>query len=188
MVGEESQVQYCRLGNSGLRVSVPIFGCMGLVNVYNNGVSEVSIGKALKKYSIPREDMVIMTKCFWASQKTQIHRFDNTTPIEGTMQTLNDLILSEKVRYIGASSIWTKFINMQNQYNLLYRQEEPETIPRKPEVFGSTARSVIEKEAGKKAMVWAATDGLDETDLETIRRVVEIAERKRWPMAHVSLG
>jgi aryl-alcohol dehydrogenase-like predicted oxidoreductase len=72
----------------------------------------------------------------------QIHRFDPTTPIEETMEALHDLIKSGKVRYIGASSMWavqfaqmqfvaekngwTKFVSMQNHYNLLYREEERE--------------------------------------------------------------
>tara|TARA_R110002003_G_scaffold232_11_gene16808 strand:+ start:4532 stop:5119 length:588 start_codon:yes stop_codon:yes gene_type:complete len=72
----------------------------------------------------------------------QIHRFDPNTPIEETMEALHDLIKSGKVRYIGASSMWavqfaqmqfvaekngwTKFISMQNHYNLLYREEERE--------------------------------------------------------------
>lgn len=72
----------------------------------------------------------------------QIHRFDPETPIEETMEALHDLVRSGKVRYIGASSMWatqfaqmqfvaekhgwTKFISMQNHYNLLYREEERE--------------------------------------------------------------
>jgi aryl-alcohol dehydrogenase-like predicted oxidoreductase len=72
----------------------------------------------------------------------QIHRFDYDTPIEETMQALHDLVRSGKVRYIGASSMWTyqfasmqfcaekngwtKFVSMQNHYNLLYREEERE--------------------------------------------------------------
>jgi aryl-alcohol dehydrogenase-like predicted oxidoreductase len=72
----------------------------------------------------------------------QIHRFDYNTPIEETMEALHDLVRSGKVRYIGASSMWavqfaqmqfvaerngwTKFISMQNRYNLLYREEERE--------------------------------------------------------------
>ena len=72
----------------------------------------------------------------------QIHRFDPTTPISETMSALQDLILSGKVRYIGASSMWAtqfarmqhyaeqrgwaKFISMQNLYNLSYREEERE--------------------------------------------------------------
>src|SRR5271155_1024113 len=72
----------------------------------------------------------------------QIHRFDSSVPIEETMEALHDLVKSGKVRYIGASSMWatqfaqmqfvaekhgwTKFISMQNYYNLLYREEERE--------------------------------------------------------------
>ncbi|KAJ1528290.1 hypothetical protein HK096_009851, partial [Nowakowskiella sp. JEL0078] len=75
----------------------------------------------------------------------QIHRFDNETPVEETMEALNDLVRSGKVRYIGASSMyawqfakfnsiaekngWAKFVSMQNFYNLLYREEEREMIP-----------------------------------------------------------
>ncbi|KAJ1558199.1 hypothetical protein HK096_003014 [Nowakowskiella sp. JEL0078] len=75
----------------------------------------------------------------------QIHRFDYETPVEETMEALNDLVRSGKVRYIGASSMWAwqfaklnavaekngwaKFVSMQNLYNLLYREEEREMIP-----------------------------------------------------------
>ena len=74
-----------------------------------------------------------------------IHRWDYTTPIEEVMEALNDLVRMGKVRYIGASSMyawqfikansisekhgWTKFISMQDMYNLLYREEEKEMIP-----------------------------------------------------------
>ena len=159
-------------------------------NVYSNGASEVLIGKAIKKYNLPREKLTILTKCFGyvgeepslrtvfhvkdmpqlkdytnqgglsraaifnAVNKSlkrldleyvdllQIHRFDPTTPPEETMEALHDLIKSGKVRYIGASSMWavefatlqfvaekngwTKFVSMQNHYNLLYREEERE--------------------------------------------------------------
>jgi aryl-alcohol dehydrogenase-like predicted oxidoreductase len=72
----------------------------------------------------------------------QIHRFDPTVPIEETMEALHDLVKMGKVRYIGASSMWTyqfimmqhcaeknswtKFVSMQNRYSLLYREEERE--------------------------------------------------------------
>src|SRR5215468_8012135 len=75
----------------------------------------------------------------------QIHRWDARTPIEETMQALHDVVRSGKARYIGASSMyawqfakaqhaadagcWTRFISMQNHYNLLYREEEREMIP-----------------------------------------------------------
>ena len=212
------QVEYRRLGDSGLRVSVPIVGAMSLgsskwgpwvldedksiellkaawdrgvttidtANVYSNGESERVIGRFLQKYNIPRHRVVILTKCYClthdeveemplfkpeledtrdyvnncglsraaifnqveASLKRldtpyidllQIHRFDFKTPIEETMRALHDLVLSGKVRYIGASSMrawqfadmnavaerngWTKFISMQSEYSLLYRED-----------------------------------------------------------------
>lgn len=75
----------------------------------------------------------------------QIHRFDPDTPVEETMEALHDLVKAGKVRYIGASSMyawqfskmqytaelhgWTRFVSMQNHYNLLYREEEREMLP-----------------------------------------------------------
>ncbi|MFD3585339.1 aldo/keto reductase [Streptomyces sp. NPDC058683] len=75
----------------------------------------------------------------------QIHRFDHDTPIEETMEALHDVVKAGKARYIGASSMyawefskaqytaerngWTKFVSMQNHYNLLYREEEREMLP-----------------------------------------------------------
>jgi len=75
----------------------------------------------------------------------QIHRWDYATPIEETMQALHDVVRSGKARYIGASSMfawqfakaqytadqhgWTRFVSMQNHYNLVYREEEREMIP-----------------------------------------------------------
>jgi aryl-alcohol dehydrogenase-like predicted oxidoreductase len=75
----------------------------------------------------------------------QIHRFDHETPLEETMEALNDVVKSGKVRYLGASSMWawqfakmqqvaqqrgwSRFVSMQNHYNLVYREEEREMIP-----------------------------------------------------------
>ena len=75
----------------------------------------------------------------------QIHRFDSTTPVEETMEALHDVVKAGKARYIGASSMyawqfakmqhaatlhgWTRFVSMQNHYNLVYREEEREMIP-----------------------------------------------------------
>jgi len=75
----------------------------------------------------------------------QIHRWDNEVPIEETLEALNDIVRAGKARYIGASSMyawqfakalhtsekygWTKFVSMQNHYNLAYREEEREMIP-----------------------------------------------------------
>ncbi|KAL9647168.1 hypothetical protein ABK040_004884 [Willaertia magna] len=141
-----------------------------------------------------------------------IHRWDNNTPIEETMETLHDLIKQGKIRYIGASSMyawqfskaqyiaemkgWTKFISMQNLYNLLYREEEREMIPLCHDMgIGLTpwsplsagilakAESVVnnnnslevkeeEKDANKQQFSGA--------DLEIMKRVVEIAKKKNF--------
>jgi 1-deoxyxylulose-5-phosphate synthase len=141
-------------------------------NVYSNGRSEEITGELLRDY---RDDVVLATKVYNpmgekqnqqglsrlhimkqidASLKRlgtdyvdlyQIHRWDYETPIEETLLTLNDLVHQGKVRYIGASSMWSwqfskalwtshrlgleRFVSMQNHYNLCYREEEREMIP-----------------------------------------------------------
>src|SRR3954454_23909200 len=138
-------------------------------NAYSNGASEVATGKLVRKY-LTREEAVIATKVFMPvtpgpnggglSRKHilsaidaslsrleldyvdlyQIHRFDPNTPIEETMEALNDVVRAGKTRYIGASSMhawqfakaqhvaerngWARFVSMQNHYNLVYREEE----------------------------------------------------------------
>src|SRR4029079_19707054 len=75
----------------------------------------------------------------------QIHRFDHETPIEETVEALHDVVKAGKARYVGASSMhawqfmkmlhvaeqhgWTRFVSMQNHYNLIYREEEREMMP-----------------------------------------------------------
>jgi len=144
----------------------------------------------------------------------QIHRFDYETPIEETMKALHDLVQSGKVRYIGASSMWatqfaamqfvaekngwTKFVSMQNHYNLLYREEEREMnrycdetgvglvpwaplcrghLARRPEAFGSTERSKGEKEGQK------GSHGTVEPDITIVKRVAETADKLGWPVS-----
>ncbi|MSP41929.1 MAG: aldo/keto reductase [Alphaproteobacteria bacterium] len=143
-------------------------------NSYSIGVSEEILGRAIKAYG-PREKVVIATKVWGqmssdandrglsrknimqsidASLKRlqmdyvdlyQIHRFDPRTPLEETLDALNDVVRAGKVLYIGASSMhawqfmkalsiqdrrgYARFVTMQNHYNLLYREEENEMIP-----------------------------------------------------------
>ncbi|KAL8726074.1 MAG: hypothetical protein Q9166_006953 [cf. Caloplaca sp. 2 TL-2023] len=227
-------------------------------NVYSNGVSEEIIGKAIKKYEIPRHKLVILTKCCGTTREgndpdtlalkdidktvdyinqrglsrqgifnavdaslrrldtpyidlLQIHRFDKTTPIEETMEALHDLVKSGKVRYIGASSMWTyqfatmqftaerhgwtKFISMQNYYNLLYREEEREMIkfcnetgvgliPWSPLSQGSLARSA----SAQGSTTRSSNSSLGDTDVKIISRVEEIAKKRDWKMSHVALA
>src|SRR5438309_8111843 len=143
-------------------------------DTYSGGASEVATGRLVGKL-LSRDEVVIATKVFMPmtpgenggglSRKHilsaidaslqrlgmdyvdlyQIHRWDNRTPIEETMEALHDVVKSGKARYIGASSMfawqfakaqhaadrhgWTRFVSMQNHYNLVYREEEREMIP-----------------------------------------------------------
>ncbi len=144
-------------------------------DVYSIGVSEEVTGRALKEFGPGRDKLVIATKVFnpmsddpndqGLSRKHilnaidnslrrlgtdyidlyQIHRFDPHTPIEETLDALNDVVRAGKARYIGASSMYAwqflkmlnfsaqnglaRFVTMQNHYNLVYREEEREMIP-----------------------------------------------------------
>ena len=143
-------------------------------DAYSAGASEVATGKLVPKY-LSRDEAVVATKVFMpvtpgenggglgrkhilsgidASLRRlnmdyvdlyQIHRWDPRTPIEETMEALNDVVRAGKARYIGASSMfawqfakaqhtaerngWARFVSMQNHYNLIYREEEREMIP-----------------------------------------------------------
>ena len=143
-------------------------------DMYSRGVSEEIVGRALDDFT-SRDQVVIATKAFFpmgdgpndrglsrkhlldaidASLRRlgtdhvdlyQIHRFDPHTPIEETLEALNDIVRAGKARYIGASSMyawqfarmlqvserrgWARFVSMQNHYNLVYREEEREMLP-----------------------------------------------------------
>ncbi|KAK2732647.1 hypothetical protein FQN55_004049 [Onygenales sp. PD_40] len=292
-----TKAHYKKLGKSGLRVSVPIFGTMSFgssewaswvidedkalpllkaawdvginswdtANIYSNGISEEIIAKAIKKYAIPRDKLVLMTKCngivsqeenistfhfkadyarsreyvnqFGLSRQAifaavdaslkrletdyidllQIHRFDYDVPIEETMEALHDLVRSGKVRYIGASAMWTyqfatmqfvaekhgwtKFVSMQNQYSLLYREEEREMnrfcnetgvgiIPFGPLEKGFLARpaSTAASTLRSDMLLNGPSFRLGETEVATIKRVEELAAKKGWAMSQVALA
>lgn len=147
----------------------------------------------------------------------QIHRADPNTPFEETMEALHDLVKSGKVRYIGASTMyawqfqkmqniaekngWTKFITMQNQYNLMYREEEREMIPfcrdtkvgiipwsplaggRLTHPWGTvTERNKID---GVSPMVW---DRSLKQDLPVIENLQKMAEERDISMAQMALA
>ncbi|KAL1962665.1 hypothetical protein VTN77DRAFT_9299 [Rasamsonia byssochlamydoides] len=142
----------------------------------------------------------------------QIHRYDYTVPPEETMKALHDLVQSGKVRYIGASSMWTyqfarlqhiaekngwtKFISMQNHYSLLYREEEREMnrycretgvglIPWGPLYSGVLARPLDQQ--GQTTRSATQPKELTEADKEIVRRVQEVADKKGWKMSQVAL-
>jgi 1-deoxyxylulose-5-phosphate synthase len=144
-------------------------------DVYSIGESEVITGNLLRASGVKRDNLVVATKVHGTlsddpndrglSRKHimqaidhslkrlgmdyvdlyQIHRFDPNTPIEETMEALNDVVRAGKALYIGASSMsawqfatlqhcaekhgWSRFVSMQNHYNLIYREEEREMIP-----------------------------------------------------------
>ena len=142
----------------------------------------------------------------------QIHRFDKTVPIEETMKALHDLVESGKVHYIGASSMWayqfaqmqfcadkngwTKFVSMQNWYNLLYREEEREMnkycldtgvglIPWGPLSQGDLARPHHAAGSTTRSEGKSALPG---PDVKIIGKVEELARKKGWKMSHVALA
>jgi aryl-alcohol dehydrogenase-like predicted oxidoreductase len=109
----------------------------------------------------------------------QIHRWDPHTPVEETMEALHDVVRAGKARYIGASSMyawqfakaqhtaerhgWTRFVSMQNHYNLLYREEEREMLPLcADQGVGVIPWSPLAR--GRLARPWDATSARSQTD------------------------
>jgi aryl-alcohol dehydrogenase-like predicted oxidoreductase len=225
-------------------------------NVYSDGTSEEILGRALKDFT-RREEIVLATKVHGAmrsdpngrglSRKAilneidnslrrlgtdyvdlyQIHRFDPDTPIEETLEALNDVVRSGKVRYIGASSMhawrfakalftsdlhgWTRFVSMQNHYNLLQREEEREMLPlcmdqgvgvipwsplargRLARPWGQTTRRSSNDAFGRTLYSEATLDSsrgseLEESDRKTVEVVGEIAKEHGVSMAQVALA
>ena len=149
----------------------------------------------------------------------QIHRWDSQTPIEETLEALHDVVKAGKARYIGASSMyswqfckalyladlhgWTRFVSMQNHYNLIYREEEREmmglcaaegigVIPWSPLARGYLARPWSNEPATERAgtdefgkILYKRTE---EADRVVVDRVRDIAEKRGIPMAQVALA
>jgi aryl-alcohol dehydrogenase-like predicted oxidoreductase len=215
-------------------------------NTYSDGTSEEIVGRALRDFA-KREEIVLATKVYFqmrpgpnarglsrksimteidASLKRlgtdyvdlyQIHRWDNTTPIEETLEALHDVIKSGKARYIGASSMyawqfskalhvadangWTRFISMQNHYNLIYREEEREMMPlceaegigvipwsplargRLTRDWGETTKRTENDEFGKTLYV-----SMVDSDRQVIERVGKVAAERGVPRAQVALA
>jgi aryl-alcohol dehydrogenase-like predicted oxidoreductase len=170
-------------------------------NVYSNGESEAILGRAIRDFT-RRDDVVIATKVWGPvrtgpngrglSRKAimsevdnslrrlqmdyidlyWIHRFDYDTPLEETLNALNDVVVAGKARYLGASSMyawqfmkalglqrangWAPFVAMQNYYNLLYREEEREMLGLcQSEGIGVTPWSPLAR--GRLARPWSDT-------------------------------
>lgn len=212
-------------------------------DMYSAGVSEELTGNLLREM-LPRDELILATKvfnpvkdkpnCRGLSRKHimtaiddslrrlrmdyvdlyQIHRWDRQTPIEETMEALNDVVRSGKARYIGASSMfawqfskaqytaqlngWTRFISMQNHYNLLYREEEREILPMCADMgvglipYSPLARGRVARKPGT-GTTRSENDSIARRDdfpgnVPIIERVVELAERHDVKMAQIALA
>jgi 1-deoxyxylulose-5-phosphate synthase len=145
----------------------------------------------------------------------QIHRWDPHTPIEETMEALHDVVRAGKARYIGASSMFawqfakaqavapTRFVSMQNHYNLVYREEEREMIPQCIDQgvavlpWSPLARGLLagnRTREGERLTTRARTDPFGdslytpELDFAVVERVAEVAAARRVPAAQVALA
>lgn len=216
-------------------------------NVYSNGVSEEVTGRALRDFA-RRDEVVIATKVRFATGKGannqglsrkhilnaidaslkrlgtdyvdlyQIHRWDYETPIEETLEALNDVVRAGKARYIGGSAMfawqfakalytadlhgWTRFVSMQPHYNLIYREEEREMLPlcqdQKIAVipFSPLARGWLARKPSSEQneTLRAQADALTkqrydrEDNVTIVQRVSDLAEARGLPMAQVALA
>jgi aryl-alcohol dehydrogenase-like predicted oxidoreductase len=145
----------------------------------------------------------------------QIHRWDPRTPIDETMEALHDVVKAGKARYIGASSMYawqfakaqavanTRFVSMQNHYNLVYREEEREMIPQCLDQgvavlpWSPLARGLLagnRTRGGERLTTRANTDAFadslykPETDFAVVDRASEVAAKRGVPSAQVSLA
>ena len=149
----------------------------------------------------------------------QIHRFDPDTPIEETLEALHDVVKAGKARYLGASSMyawqfaqmqfaaerhgWTKFVSMQNHYNLIYREEEREMnplcrdmgvglIPWSPLARGFLAGNRTKEKSGEtarsKSDAFAHQMYYQEYDFQIVDRVMELAQGRGVSNAQVALA
>ena len=146
-----------------------------------------------------------------------IHRFDYNTPVEETMEALHKVVQSGKVRAIGASAMygyqfaklqhtaekngWTKFVSMQNHYNLLYREDERELIPICKEQ-GVVLTPYSPLAAGRLSRAWSADtlrsqtdvvaigkyDSTKDSDIEIVKRVSGLATKHNCTMTQIALA
>ena len=217
-------------------------------DMYSVGASEEVLGRALKDFGPSRDRLVIATKVFnpmgddpnqrGLSRKHirhaiddslrrlgtdyvdlyQIHRFDYQTPMEETLEALNDVVRAGKALYIGASSMfawqfaqmlaisdgngWARFVTMQNHYNLLYREEEREMnplcdaegvglIPWSPLARGVLAGNRKEKTTRAKTDDFAAKlygKETAEADQRVVERLEELSHKRGIPPAQIALA
>ncbi len=214
-------------------------------DMYSDGASEVITGRLLTRLFARREEYVLATKVFYptgpgpndrglsrkhlfasvdASLKRlgteyvdlyQVHRFDPETPVEETMQALDDIVRAGKARYVGASAMyawqfaklhmaavaggWTRFVAMQNRYNLVNREDERELIPLCRDLgvgvipYSPLARGLLagtrERTGQSRTVRGAAAAGSDRpVDFDVLDVVRAIAERLGVPPACVAVA
>ncbi|MDQ3823760.1 MAG: aldo/keto reductase [Actinomycetota bacterium] len=215
-------------------------------DVYNGGESEVLTGRIVGE-ALSREEFVVATKVHGQTMPGpngrglgrkhvlasideslrrlrldyvdlyQIHRWDGDTPIEETMEALDDVVRAGKARYIGASSMyawqfakaqavaerngWTRFVSMQNHYNLIYREEEREMIPLCLDQgvavmpWSPLARGRLARSDGERPTPRAKTDRFRdslypaaELDQPVVDRLRDVAAERGAPPARVALA
>jgi aryl-alcohol dehydrogenase (NADP+) len=217
-------------------------------DVYSDGESERVLGRALRDFA-KREEVVIATKVYnpmgdkpnrrGLSRKYvmhaiddslrrlgtdyvdlyQIHRWDNNTPIEETLEALHDIVKAGKARYIGASSMyawqfaqalyladlqsWTRFVSMQDHYNLVYREEEREMLPlcraegigvipwsplARGFLVGNRTRDKSGETTRSKSDGFAHNMYYQDTDFKIVDRVTEPARRRGVRSAQIALA
>ena len=215
-------------------------------DIYSQGASEEVVGRALKDFGGQRESYVVATKVYFPvdgkhgglSRKHilhaiddslrrlgmdyvdlyQIHRFDNGTPVEETVQALHDVVKAGKARYIGASSMhaWqfgkflatadkmglTHFVSMQNFYNLVYREEERDMLPLCHDqgigvipwsplcrgFLGRKAAGALDKNSTRAQSDNILDMPFGEADVETLRRVEETGKKHGRSNAQISIA
>ena len=192
-------------------------------NSYSDGTSEEITGRLLRELT-RRDEIVVATKVFFPTRSGpngrglgrkaifqaiddslrrlgmdyvdlyQIHRWDDRTPIEETLEALHDVVKAGKARYIGASSMfawqfatalhvamrhgWTRFVTMQNHVNLLYREEEREMLPLcRAEGIGVLPWSPLAR--GRLTRDWRETTSREATDEVGKRLYAGVAEADR---------
>ena len=210
-------------------------------NCYSGGTSEEYLGKAIKN-NVARDQVVIASKVYFNDGRLSkeainreidgtlrrfgtdyldlyiIHRFDFDTPIEETMEALNGLVASGKVRAIGASAMygyqfynmqlaakehgWTPFSTMENHYNLLYREDERELIPickqmgvslmpYSPLAAGHLTRPTWNTDTLRSRtdrVAMGKYDRMEEQDMLIVSRVHELAEKYNCKMSQIAIA
>lgn len=210
-------------------------------NGYSAGTSEEYLGRALKK-NIRRDKVVIASKVYFNPGRLSreaikreidgslkrlgtdyldlyiIHRFDYETPIEETMETLNDLVKAGKVRALGASAMygyqfynmqlcardhgWARFETMENHYNLLYREDERELIPickqmrvslmpYSPLAAGHLTRPTWNTDTLRSKtdrVAMGKYDSTEKQDMQIVTRVHELAAKYGVKMQEIALA